>query len=504
MIVTVNGKRRELKAGATLADAIKGENHVEGAKVSMFLSAEKVTEVTNDFEIVTPHGPMVLHLDDTEDAKVFRSLVPSIKGSNTRWVTSSLVAFGSFPSDIKPDETVGKYRVNDVFFVLGGNDNATTYLMISRKDQVRSNGAGGRRIGWITTGRFLTDVIGEGDRVLDIRPAVSERNVENVVVTSDLSVPVEDGCSIDTEILVELDSRSVQSAEQVLILADKGYMNVSESTGTFVGSRDDLDVSIPQEENGVRDVGSVGVRCEGPGTGHVLIYRERRQLVPGINIAGRVVRGMALAMRCEAGDRIPVSTNPPRIMSVGKTQKAAQEFLSAHGIEQVRTGDVSDDAIVADQSPEPTMDAIREGKVETFGVPREEIRRVSVTCTDEVTSHYFRKITGLNHKPVGQLKVQFSFPDSPMATFYGDDARGQDLIPQDEQFKSCRKGEIGVTNQARPHRGLIGIRLKASKEFGPTGEEPYGTNIVGKVVGSVDGLDALDDESILYIMEEKL
>ncbi|MBE6527047.1 MAG: methanogenesis marker 3 protein [Thermoplasmata archaeon] len=501
MKITVNGKEKTLKAGATLADALKGENYSEGSDVSVFLSAEKVTQVSNDFDIVTPHGVMTLHLDDTEDAKLFRKLAPEIKGINTRWVTNSIVAFGSFPTDIKKDETPGRFRRNDVFFVLGGNDNATTYVMVARKDQERVNGTGGKRIGWITGGRFLLSIIDEGDVIEDIAPTVSETSVENVIVTKDLSTPLEEGCSVDSEVLIRLNEKSPESAEQVLILASKGYYNVSESTGTFMGCRDDLDVEIPAEDSSVRDVGSVAVRHDGGGKGHVLFYRERRQISQEINIAGSVERGMALVMRAAEGDRVTVSTDPIRLLSVGMTQKEAGEFLAAHGIKQVRKGDVSDDAVVADQFPEVTVEVAKKGEAETVGIPKDEIKEISITCPDEATAHFFRKVTGLSHKPIGQLKVQFSFPDSPMVTFFGDEARAQDLTPQDELFKKCKKGDIGVTNQARPHHGLIGIRLKDSKEYGPTGEEPYGTNLVGRFLSPLDGLDVLDDNEIIYIRE---
>ena len=50
------------------------------------------------------------------------------------------------------------------------------------------------------------------------------------------------------------------SAEQVLILSSKGYFNVSEGTGTFMGCRDDMDVDMEPEETGVRDVGTVTAR----------------------------------------------------------------------------------------------------------------------------------------------------------------------------------------------------------------------------------------------------
>ncbi|MEE3401009.1 MAG: methanogenesis marker 3 protein, partial [Methanomethylophilus sp.] len=133
----------------------------------------------------------------------------------------------------------------------------------------------------------------------------------------------------------------------------------------------------------------------------------------------------------------------------------------------------------------------------------ESILKIKVTTGDAATSHYFRKVTGLSHKPVGKLKVQLSMPGSPMCTFYGDDARSQDLIPQDDLFKKCRKGDIGITNQSRPYHGLIGIRLTDSKQYGPTGEEPEGTNMLGRYIGDLSVLETLDDESTVYIMEDR-
>ena len=48
-------------------------------------------------------------------------------------------------------------------------------------------------------------------------------------------------------------------------------------------------------------------------------------------------------------------------------------------------------------------------------------------------------------------------------------------------------------------------RVEASKEFGPTGEEPYGTNIFGKFAGDLDKFtDSLEDGKTVYITERKL
>ncbi len=503
MKVTVNGKQKGLKYGATLADAIKGEPYIEGSDIAGQLSTEKVTEVSNDFALLTQRGEMVVHLYDTEDAKRFRAAIRSIEGVNLRWSTREVLAFGSFATDIREDRSSGSFKRYEVFFSLGGNDNQTTYLMIARKPVEKVTGCGGGKIGKITVGRHLMDVLKENERIIGIHPVVSETSRENVAVTKDMGYPLGDGYSVETRVLVKLDHSSPKSAEQLLILASKGYIDVSEATGTFMGCRDDMDVDMEPEDSGVRDAGTVAVRNTGAGEGHVLFYRERRQLSPSINIAGRVAGGMAIVSRASAGDRIAVETDPPRALAVGMTQKDGEAFLARFGIKVRRTGDASDRAVIADQVPEETMQALKDGEVEVFGVPKESILRVQVTTGDAATAHYFRKVTGLSHKPVGKLKVQLSMPGSPMCTFYGDDARSQDLVPQDDLFKKCRKGDIGITNQSRPYHGLIGIRLTDSKQYGPTGEEPEGTNMLGRYIGDLSVLETLDDESTVYIMEDK-
>jgi UPF0288 family protein (methanogenesis marker protein 3) len=68
--------------------------------------------------------------------------------------------------------------------------------------------------------------------------------------------------------------------------------------------------------------------------------------------------------------------------------------------------------------------------------------------------------------------------------------------------KGVAKGEIGVTNMARPNRGLIGIRLEASNEFGPTGEEEHGTNMSGVVVSDLNALMSdLKEGDIVYVRQ---
>ena len=502
MKVIVNGKDKDLKDGAVLKDAVKGEAHYPDSIISIRLSTERLVEETDDFELLTSKGSMVIHLDDTDGAKLWKSSISKIKGATTRWSTREIVAFGSFPTDIPMDRAERQYRRYDCFFTLGGFDNHTTYMMIAKKDHVRSYGANIGNIGRVTLGRHVLEAMAEGEELIGIRPIVSEASSENIIVTKDPEHPLEAGYSIDTNVLIKLDAGSPASAEQILAIASKGYVNITHSSGTLTGCSDDLDVKIPDESHSTREKGSVAVRNTGHGTGHILFYKERRQSSPAHNSAGTVARGIGIISEAAKGDKVTVVTEPVRALSVGMTQSEGEKFLLELGLKQKRTGNASDDAVIVDQAPEATLKAISDGLVETFGVPKEKVFRIQLDESRQSDVYYFRKVTGLSHKPVGTLKTQFSFPGMPMVTFYGDEERSKNLFPQ-EPFKKCKKGDIGITNQSRPHHGLIGVRLGDSKEYGPTGEEPYGTNLVGRFLGDLAKLGETEEEEIIYIVEEK-
>ncbi len=505
MIVTVNGKEKTLKSGSSLKAAVAGEPYVPGSMVSVFLSEEKVVQETSDFEIMTDAGTMVMRLNGTPLADMWRKEVSGqMAGMSSRWVTHDIAAFGSVRTDLEVDRGTYRYKMYDCFFSLGGFDNQTTYIMIARDNHSGSYGAGQGIIGRITVGRHILSKLREGDRITGVRPLMSEISTENVVVTSDLSFRLGDGYRVETAVRIDLDRDSPESSEHLLVLSSGGYIKADAATGSYAECSEDLDVSIPSEAVRIREAGSVAVRNSGVGTGKLFFYKERRQLSPQHNSAGRVTSGFSILSKVPPGGMFSVVTSPARVLSVGMTQSEGEEFLRKAGVRQTRTGDISDDAIIAEQSPEHTMAALNSGTVETFGVPRGKVFKIKLDDSDPAGCRYFRKVTGLSHKPVGVMKVQFTFEGLPMVTFYGDEMRGKNLYPQ-EPFKKTKKGDIGLTNQARPHHGLIGIRLQDSKEFGPTGEEPYGTNIIGKFADDLDRLmDGLEEEDNVYITEADL
>lgn len=504
MKVTVNGKEKKLKEGATLKDALRGEGYVPETVVAIYKSTESLRQESDDFEVVTNRGSFYIHLNGSETSQLWKSLIDSVKGCTARWSTHNIAAFGSFHTDLKVDRNVYGYSRYDCFLSLGGFDNSTTYMMIAKDDHRWVYGAGHAVLGRVTRGRHVIDSLTEMDEIISIDPVVTETFQDNYELTNDLTYKLEDGNKIESFVKVRLDENSPESAEHLMILAQKGYINATHMSGSYVATDDDMDVKIPEELRGVREEGSVYVRRTGVGTGRLFFYKERRQTCESFNHVGDIEVGKSIMASLKEGDRFSLLTVPERILSVGMTMAEGEKMLNDAGIETVRTGDVSDDSIIADQTPETTIVALREKKVEIFGVRKEDIYRVKLDESKEQDVHFFRKVTGLSHKPIGVLKIHFWFPGMSMVTFEGDNEKGKTLYPGD-LFKTCKRGDIGLTNQACDHHGLIGIRMENSKEFGPTGEEPFGTNIFGKFAGDLDKFaEALDNSKVVYITEMKL
>ena len=504
MIVTINGTEYTFKEGATLGDAVSMVDYEPGTVVSVFKSSESLRTESEDFEVVTTRGRFHIHLDEGIHGQLWKSKTEEISGSTARWVTHDIAAFGSFVTDIPVDRTVSMYRKYDCFFSLGGFDSATTYMMIARDDHRSNYGTGGIKVGRVTRGRHVLDDFREGDRILSIGPVISESQKDNFVLTSDLKYKLEDGNRVETCVRVKLDMTSPESAEHLMIVAQKGYLNVSSATGSYIAVDDDMDITFKSESKAVREKDGVFVRSTGVGVGRIFFYRERRQMLESHNHIGDVVMGSSIISSVKPGDKIKVEVDPPRLMAVGMNMSDGISLMESAGIKVTRGGEMGDDAVIVEQSPENTVDILNKGEVVLFGVDRKSIYRIELNRKKEADVHYFEKLTGLNHKPVGMLSVHFWFPGMSMVTFNGDEEKGKSLYPG-EPFKKCKRGDIGLTNQACDHKGLVGIRMADSKEFGPTGEEPFGTNIFGKFVDDLKRFEeTLEEGEVVYVTEMEI
>lgn len=454
MKVRINGTDKDLPEGTTLGQALEGEPHRPGAAVSVLISTDLMRQKTDEYQLVFDKGSFNIRLDDSEDAEIWRGTVDDLVDNNVRWNTSKVLALGSFPTNIEVDKGLHMRKRYDVFFSLGGFDSSTTYLMFSKHDHRGRYGAGGGRIGKVTKGRHMLDEIDEADTVREIRPIVKETSSSNSIITVDMDMELKDGMAVESHLTINLEEKSPMAAEHLLVSLRDGTLPVSQKAESFISCSDNLiDHLIPGEID-VRHEYNVTVRTSGKGTGRIFIFKKRRQLSDHHTLVGKVVEGLNLLNMAEEGQHLTVKTVPDRALAVGMTQAEGRDFLAFRGIEQERTGDTDDDAIIVEQEPEMTIEALAEGKVVTKAVRPDRIFKLRMDRDNALrTVRYLEKVTGLDHKPVGILKVHFTYPGLPMVTFDGDTESGKSLYPENE-FKTSERAQIGITNQVRPHAGL--------------------------------------------------
>ena len=112
----------------------------------------------------------------------------------------------------------------------------------------------------------------------------------------------------------------------------------------------------------------------------------------------------------------------------------------------------------------------------------------------------FRFLTGLWSHDVGQVPAFFIFDD--VYLFKPVIPKGVKIIPENTPQDEVPAGALAITNEARKGAGLIGIRISASKEFGPTSEPFEGTNIIGRIINP-GVLKNIKEKDIVFIREVK-
>jgi putative methanogenesis marker protein 3 len=506
MRVIVNGKPLDVGEMASLSEVLKDQPHLPGTVVAVIRSLEQVVKETSEFEVVTNRGSFILKVAEGPWKAIWIQHYAALKGRTVRWQTSKISAIGSFPSSIVPSRDGAKLTRYDCFFALGGYDNQTTYIMMARQDHEGSYGVAAPVFGRVTRGRHVLDQLEETDMVLEIRPVIIELRSKDAIATKDMATRLEEGMSVESFVKVELDPRSPVSVEHFLVGTGTGAIKVTDKTESFTANSTRMDVNLIEEHHAIREPDLVTVRHQGGGMGRIYFYQTKRQVSNNHNVIGRVSNGHQLIHLAPEGEMVTILSDPARVMVIGMTQAEGQSFLESRGLKQARTGVTDDSAIIVEQEPELTMHIVEEGTVDTFGTTADRINDWYLNREEAPHSvRYIEKMTGLDHKPIGTVKVHFTFESMPMVTFEGDEQLGARLYPEAAWKDGSHRGDIGLTNMSRPNHGLMGIRLQDSNEFGPTGEEQHGTNMIGRFLGDLDSMMAgLKEGDIVYLRETKL
>jgi len=510
MKIIFNGEPREGKS-KRLGDLIKELDGVykQGCIVAV-ISEKKGGELKNEFSLETAKGEARIKIareKETEAVPLFHKVYKKFHNDAGRvgWVSEDITAIGPIGTNLRVEKSEQRYKKWDVFFGFGGFDPGMTYLMISKREHEAAYGTGiDALIGRLTRGRSIVAELDEGDKIEAIRPLVTK--AERIgFVTSDLNTEIKEGQEIFTFAKIKLSQEAPMSSEHFLSLVREEIIHVDLRTQTYLASEALKGLSLPVENIQYRSKYYLSVRNTGTEKGKVYAYKESRLPNPSHNVFGEVIQGGDLIEYAQAGDTIYTVTEPKWMMVVGRTQKEAEEFFEREDIEQVREGNKDDNAVVVDQIPALTMDIMEKGTVRTVGVEEEAVFDV-VLFHEEApkTVWYFKKITGLINRPIGYLKVFFTAPGM-MVLFQGRADEAGTLIPENLPKGVVQEGMLGVTNMSRANRGMMGIRLDESREYGPTGETFDGTNIVLSIPSLTPStksfLSKLKEGDVIYVKE---
>jgi len=77
---------------------------------------------------------------------------------------------------------------------------------------------------------------------------------------------------------------------------------------------------------------------------------------------------------------------------------------------------------------------------------------------------------------------------------------GIKINPENSPAGEAPAAGLAITNDSRKNAGLVGVRISANREFGPTSEPFEGTNMVGRVIDT-EKLKKVKEREKVYIRE---
>ena len=510
MLIKINGEEVDVADGSTIQDVIEETNapYTPGSIICLIKGKKELEKNISKYKIKTNQGSIIIQLDESEEAKplvdVWKNQYDEFIDLDIRWSTPTEVAIGPIVTDLEPTSDEYKYFEGDVVLSLSSFSNESTHLIMLKENTTNvysvppyNKGIFARVIGGKKTLENLTD----DDRVTGIEPIIERSTTTDSTSVSDLSTVLEEGNELYTYISFEIDEDSPVCVEHLFSLIKDNRIKVSYDSESFIGFYDLMGIDKPKEDTTLRNRGTITVRNSGVGVGKLYIYRENRVLTPNHTTVGKVVNGMEIIDIAKQNDFITVKSEQDRLMLLNLTQKEATEMLSAAGVEHMIDGLIDDDAIVVEQVPKHTIDILKEGRVITKAVNKEDICTIKFVDNAPRSVKYFKFLSGLLENPVGKIKVHFSVPGMHIVIFEGDKKLAKGLVPENNPVDKVIRGQIGITNMASKSVGLIGIRFEDNVEFGPTAENFEATNIIGDITSDYDHLEKLKEGVVVYVTE---
>lgn len=502
--IHLDGERLEIGQGTTLGDVLK--DHPAGCSVAIIRPATQEQAKTDSLAISTTAGQITVelsgeHLSFLESP----SIVPQLM---LHWGDRYAAAFGPFPADIHPKRKPHLYERGDVILGCGGYDPARSYLIFSKSRHSADHGAdeSGGVIGTVISGRGVLDRWSTDARVTKIEPVISWADTSRSFTTTDPGLILEDGMLVVTRVgLVaqgfsteKVTTEAAASVEHMLLALQSGRFVVDRATSTHIADLRRAGTDVPREYRHPRREGAVTVRATGKSSGGVFFYRTDVPSSMVHSIAGQVVQGIELVRLSREHDVIAVKVQPERIDLLGQPIQRAKEIASQRGFTLVFDKDIGE-RIVVSQEPGTTLDVLAERKVTVTTAPSDKVIDIELDDANApVSCGIFRKVTGLVEHDAGMLPVFFKFDD--VVLFRPEIPVGIKINPENPPADEAPAAGLGITNDSRKGAGLVGVRLSANKEFGPTSEPFEGTNMIGRVIDT-GKLKKVKERENVYIRE---
>ena len=237
MQIEIDGNKIETKEGATLNQIFSNNNisYQKGSTVGVIKKETEKSSYLDEFLVTTNKGAFVIKIKGSEEGKVFKEISKQFEKKNVRWKTSTLIAIGSVSTSLVPSKEEKTYNPWDVFFILAGFDNNTTYIALSKKIQKGSYGTK-NTIGKITQGRHVLSLIEEGDEIISIEPVEVFTVEKDFETTTDLSYKPKNGERIFSQILMKLNDNTPMAMEHIFSLTKDGQITIDNTTESYVAS----------------------------------------------------------------------------------------------------------------------------------------------------------------------------------------------------------------------------------------------------------------------------
>jgi len=198
------------------------------------------------------------------------------------------------------------------------------------------------------------------------------------------------------------------------------------------------------------------------------------------------------------GDILSTRVVPSRIDLLGLPLTEAKKVAAARGIALTIDTDNAD-RIVVSQEPGTTLDVLAERAATVTTAPFGQVIDIELDdARAPLSCDVFRRITGLAEHDAGMMPAFFVFDD--VYLFKPKIPTTIKINPENCPADEVPASALGITNDSRKGTGLVGVRLSANREFGPTSEPFEGTNIIGRVIDT-DKLKDVKERQMVYIRE---